>query len=318
MGSHFPPSGTGTGTGTGTGRAELRDRPSCSVCVLHTACSGSLDLREPSATPKAVASCDLSRDHQTLLETTCAPKVRRSAHLGPVPEKLPSGKKHVRLRRVRPLSVLALTLLASHSVLSACATAQEQTGVPSGGSGNEQGGTGNASGGVAGTLSSSGGVAGTTQPAAGGTSSNAFGGTGAMPSGGSAGKGGTSAGGTGGASAGGTSAGGKGGTSAGGTSAGGKGGTSAGGTSAGGTSAGGSGGASSTCLTGWKSSNCDMCSTQTQGDLQACSIVLQCYEDNNCSPTTCGQPDQMCGQNKLGKGTAPYPVALQVYNCRCP
>jgi hypothetical protein len=75
---------------------------------------------------------------------------------------------------------------------------------------------------------------------------------------------------------------------------------------------------STNCLVGWEMSTCDTCSTQTQGDHKACSVVLQCYEDNSCTPTTCGQPDQVCGQNTLGMGTAAFPIATDVYNCRCP
>jgi hypothetical protein len=77
-------------------------------------------------------------------------------------------------------------------------------------------------------------------------------------------------------------------------------------------------GMSTNCLVGWEGSNCDTCSNQTQGDLKACSIVLQCYEDNSCTPTTCGQPDQACGQNTIGMGTGAFPIATTVYNCRCP
>jgi hypothetical protein len=73
------------------------------------------------------------------------------------------------------------------------------------------------------------------------------------------------------------------------------------------------------CLIGWESSSCDTCSTQTQGDKAACKLVLQCYEDNNCNPTTCGQSSSTaCGQNAIAMGTAAFPIATDVYNCRCP
>ena len=131
-----------------------------------------------------------------------------------------------------------------------------------------------------------------------GSGNSAFGGTSSVPAGGSA-SGGTAGSGNGGASAG-------------------AGGSAKGGSSAAGTGGGSAGGATSGCLIGWQMSNCDTCSTQTQPDHQACSVVLKCYEDNSCTPTTCGQPDQKCGQNTLGMGTAPFPIALDVYNCRCP
>jgi hypothetical protein len=78
-------------------------------------------------------------------------------------------------------------------------------------------------------------------------------------------------------------------------------------------------GKSQNCLFGWKGSGaCDTCSTQTQSDHQACSVVLDCYVTNSCTPSTCGTNDQVCGQNTLQTGGAAFDVALTVYNCLCP
>jgi hypothetical protein len=62
------------------------------------------------------------------------------------------------------------------------------------------------------------------------------------------------------------------------------------------------------------------CTSQTQGDHLACIDILNCYQTNNCSPTACGNNnDATCGVNKIGKGTAGYPIAQQVYTClMCP
>jgi hypothetical protein len=62
---------------------------------------------------------------------------------------------------------------------------------------------------------------------------------------------------------------------------------------------------------------CDTCSSQTQSDLKACADVLDCYVANDCGPSSCSGNDQVCGANKLQKGTAPYPVAKQVFDCMC-
>jgi hypothetical protein len=161
----------------------------------------------------------------------------------------------------------------------------------------------------------SGGKAGSGGSKSGGTggSINAFGGsasTGGKPSGGAAmggsagssgGKGGT-AGAAGGGGAGGTSGGG-------GAKNGGAGGMS-------GTSAGGSGG-SLACLDGWQGDTCDSCSKQTQGDKLACVEILNCYAQNSCGPSSCANNDDKCGANKIGKGTAGYPIAKDVYDCLC-
>jgi len=80
----------------------------------------------------------------------------------------------------------------------------------------------------------------------------------------------------------------------------------------------GTGGAPASCLLNWASNvTCDTCSGQTQSDLKACSLVLDCYLANNCGPETCSGNDQTCGSNTLQKGTAAYPVAKTVYDCLC-
>lgn len=218
-------------------------------------------------------------------------------------------------------------MVTAQLTLLACATAQEQP-LPVGvGSFGGEGGTDNSSAGMSGSQtsfgsgssagssslggsSSTGGSAqtgtgggGTGNSAFGGTGNSAFGGTGGKPAGGSANAGGSSSGGHGGTG---------GGVANGGSSAAG----------AGGKSAGGTGGATTSCLTGWETDlACDTCSTQTQGDHKTCSVVLQCYEHNDCTPTTCGQPTQTCGQKTLETqlmGTAALPIAQMVYACRCP
>jgi len=230
---------------------------------------------------------------------------------------------------VRALQVLGLTLVGSQFLLFACATAQDQSGLPTNDSGGSpsgaEGGTAAVGGsapsasGSGGQLGNSGstGSAGTTGNA-GGTGNMAFGGSNGIPTGGSAGQAGTAGahgGATGTAGAGGSNTGGHGGTTgggAGGTSGGGHSGAATGG----GTSSGGSGG-SLACLASWQGSSCDTCSTQTQADHKACSVVLQCYADNACSPTACGALDQKCGQNTLQIGSAAYQIANMVYSCLC-
>jgi hypothetical protein len=144
----------------------------------------------------------------------------------------------------------------------------------------------------------------------------------------SAGAGGQGGGGNGNGGAAGTSAGqasggsgGGGGGSAGGGSAGG---SSAGGGSGGGSSGGGSqggsgqGGSGPHCLDGWRDNDaCDTCSTQTQGDKKACASVLDCYIANDCGPATCSGNTDVCGANAIQQGTAPFPIAEDVYDCIC-
>jgi hypothetical protein len=155
------------------------------------------------------------------------------------------------------------------------------------------------------------------KPSTGGTAINAFGGS--ASSGGNAGSA-NSMGGRGGAGSGG--GGGKGGSAQAGTT---QGGSSAGAAGGGGAATGGSGGSGnaggalgSGCLMSWRDNEaCDTCTSQTQGDKKACAQVLDCYLQNDCGPTTCADNDDECGANTIQQGTAPYPIAEEVYDCIC-
>jgi hypothetical protein len=237
-------------------------------------------------------------------------------------------------RAVRPRSELLFTcaaLLASALFCGAgCATEVNplESRPPAeqsidGGEPGSEGGSTAAAGSAAMAGKPSGGSGGSSST--GGTGVNAFGGTastggkGGGGSGGSAGSepsGGGSAG-----SQGGTATGGKGGSGSAGTSQGGSGGMPQGGSGRGGAGAAGGGSAGSSglgCLSGWKGSACDTCSTQTQGDKLGCVTILECYEANSCGPATCANNDDKCGVNKMGQGTAGYPIAKDVYDCACP
>ncbi len=137
----------------------------------------------------------------------------------------------------------------------------------------------------------------------------AAGAAGSSSSGGAAGSGGKAAGG----GAGGL--GGKGG-SAGASNGGAAGQAGTSGSSGAGTSGSGGGG-NLACLASWKNDVCDTCSKQTQSDKLACVEILDCYAANACGPATCGSNDAKCGANKIGKGTAGYPIAQDVYTCLC-
>jgi hypothetical protein len=308
----------------------------------------------------------------------------------------------VRFKLVRPFQLLGITLVTTQFALFACATAQDQTNLPSGGAANTEAGASNSSAGasVAGAQSAGAGNGTAGQTGGSGAGNTAFGGGAGTPTGGASGNAGSAgaSSGSGGAAGGSGGATGSGGGAAGGSSRAGAGGTSAG---SAGASAGGAAGSvgtcgasttlcaagqtctsnadcsstqcvtkkcapdhcgntvmdgdetdkncggscapcassmacvadsdcvtknctamvcgmSSDCLVGWEMSNCDTCSTQTQSDHKSCSVVLQCYEDNSCTPTSCGGLDQVCGQNKLQLGTAAFPIAQDVYSCRCP
>ncbi len=71
------------------------------------------------------------------------------------------------------------------------------------------------------------------------------------------------------------------------------------------------------CLSAWEGSSCDTCSGQTQSDLLACRVYIDCYIINECDPLTCGSIEQACGVNSLGNGLAPKGVADAVYSCMC-
>ena len=228
----------------------------------------------------------------------------------------------VRSRRLRLLTELGIALACVALCASGCA-AEVNTleDAPVAGDGGAAPIGGKSSG--AGTTSSSGTK---SMAGAGGTKIvNAFGGTasGGTGSGGTA-SGGTTSGGTAsGGAAGMAGAGGKaqagssgsGGVNAGGTGAGG----SAGQGGAGGKTNGGAGGTggSLACLMSWKNDACDTCSKQTQGDKLACVDILDCYAANACGPATCGGNTEKCGANNIGKGTAGYPIAQEVYTCLC-
>jgi hypothetical protein len=74
------------------------------------------------------------------------------------------------------------------------------------------------------------------------------------------------------------------------------------------------------CLASWRETPCGaVCTAETQADRAMCQQFLDCYRDNACSPTTCGEPDQACGVNQFSGGTAPELIADQVYTCMgCP
>lgn len=46
-------------------------------------------------------------------------------------------------------------------------------------------------------------------------------------------------------------------------------------------------------------------------------MILDCYYQNGCGPSTCGGNTDKCGANNVGKGTAGYPIAQDVYDCLC-
>lgn len=81
----------------------------------------------------------------------------------------------------------------------------------------------------------------------------------------------------------------------------------------------GSGAAGGTsCAAGWRDQTaCDECATQTQPDLQACAVILDCYVSKSCGPSSCAGTDQKCGPNVLREGSAAYQIAQNVYSCIC-
>jgi hypothetical protein len=77
------------------------------------------------------------------------------------------------------------------------------------------------------------------------------------------------------------------------------------------------------CTQDWGSTTCgQFCTGQTQEDRRHCNLFLDCYFANNCSPSTCGGQDDVCGVNHAGLnqwGMAPKIVADQVWKCMgCP
>jgi hypothetical protein len=72
------------------------------------------------------------------------------------------------------------------------------------------------------------------------------------------------------------------------------------------------------CAYGWADDPCgESCLERTQSDQLACVEVLDCFVENDCGPSTCTSADAVCGNNKLQRGTAPYPYAAEVYACLC-
>lgn len=157
------------------------------------------------------------------------------------------------------------------------------------------------------------------KPGTGGSAVNAFGGS--ATSGGAAGSAnGLGGGGTRGGAAGAGGASSQGGTTQAGSNQGGSGGGSAGrgGSSGSGGSTSSGGAVGSGCLMSWRDNDaCDTCTPQTQGDKKACAQVLDCYLQNDCGPATCAGNDDECGPNTIQQGTAPYPIAQDVYDCIC-
>lgn len=232
-------------------------------------------------------------------------------------------KRATRFRRGQFWATLSVFALCAASLNSGCA-AEVNTLEPldesAAGEGNVDmpaaAGTKATTGGQASSGGSVSGSAGTkTVSAFGGTSSSGGktgtgGGGGTSASAGAGGKGG--AGGSGGTNSGGAKNGGAGGQ-------GGAGGNASGGSASGGSASGGMAGAGGglACLAKWKGDVCDTCSKQTQSDKLACVDILDCYVANSCGPASCGGNTDKCGANKIGKGTAGYPIAQDVYTCLC-
>jgi hypothetical protein len=72
------------------------------------------------------------------------------------------------------------------------------------------------------------------------------------------------------------------------------------------------------CVYGWRDDPCGQtCLARTQSDQRACEQVLDCFIEHDCGPATCTDNTQVCGNNALQKGSAPYPYAATVYDCMC-
>ncbi len=72
------------------------------------------------------------------------------------------------------------------------------------------------------------------------------------------------------------------------------------------------------CVYGWKEDACgELCLSRTQSDQRACEQVLDCFVENDCGPASCTGVTQVCGNNAIQQGSAPYPYAAQVYDCMC-
>jgi hypothetical protein len=72
------------------------------------------------------------------------------------------------------------------------------------------------------------------------------------------------------------------------------------------------------CVYGWRDDPCGQtCLARTQSDQRACEQVLDCFIEHDCGPATCTDNTQVCGNNALQNGSAPYPYAAAVYDCMC-
>lgn len=72
------------------------------------------------------------------------------------------------------------------------------------------------------------------------------------------------------------------------------------------------------CVYDWRSDSCGQtCLARTQSDQRACERVLDCFVENDCGPSTCTGNTEVCGNNAIQQGAAPYPYAATVYNCMC-
>ena len=59
------------------------------------------------------------------------------------------------------------------------------------------------------------------------------------------------------------------------------------------------------------------CTQETQADRKVCQVYVDCYLTNNCGPSSCGGPNDVCGVNVIrpASGTVPKIIADQVYQC---
>jgi hypothetical protein len=65
--------------------------------------------------------------------------------------------------------------------------------------------------------------------------------------------------------------------------------------------------------------SCPDCMTQNASDEPKCEDYIQCFLNNDCTPSTsCGSMDGICGVNTIGGGLAPYNAAVATYMCACP
>jgi hypothetical protein len=79
------------------------------------------------------------------------------------------------------------------------------------------------------------------------------------------------------------------------------------------------GGDPGSCLFEWREDPAaDACVNATQSDQQECAIFLDCYLENECSPTMCSTgPEQPCHENPLMVGGGGKGIAASVFNALC-